>query len=70
MDEQADRSKMHTFSDKMLLCIEQKGKYGYNKMKLSYYYYPFQKGVNKPFVVYESKEGEYNHEYEVFKANN
>lgn len=57
MHEEADQSNIIAFSDTKLLCLEEKSRYGDHRYKLSYYYYPFQKSaLNRPFVVYESKD--------------
>jgi hypothetical protein len=71
MYEEADMSNILTFSETKLLCIEEKGRFGDNRYKLSYYYYPFKKdNANRPCAVYESKDDEWTIKYETMKANN
>jgi len=62
-------TEVETFYDTKLLCVREHGGVNDHRLVLTYYSYPLKEG-DKPIEKYESKEGEWNYDWPIVKANN
>lgn len=67
-NEESDQSEIFTFAETRYLCIKEVGRYNDNSFKLSYYQYPLKED-DKPFNVFDARDGEWTYEYIVKQAN-
>jgi len=63
------QTEVETFYETKLLCVTEHGQFNDHRLVLTYYSYPLKEG-DKPLDRYESKEGEWNYDWPIRRANN